>query len=128
MKISIRRVGEGDTLELTSHGLHSPTQSTSSHSRLDELKRSLSLGVVRHCTPPEIRAQSLANLYRWKKQGTWVSAYDEWIDIMTHGSDGEMFAAMLGRDDSANRLRQSMPYVGLLAQEEVKKAYEEAGS
>jgi antitoxin component of MazEF toxin-antitoxin module len=121
-------VGEGDTLELTAHGLRSPARSASAHVRLDELKRSLSLSVVRHCTPAEIRAQSLANLHRWKKQGAWVSAYDEWLDIMTRGSDGELFAAMLGRDDSATRLRQSMPYVGLLAQEEVDRVYEEAGS
>jgi antitoxin component of MazEF toxin-antitoxin module len=121
-------VGEGDSLELTPHGLRSPARSRSSHSRLDELKRSLSLSVVRHCTPAEIRAQSLANLHRWKKQGTWVSAYDEWTDIMTRGGDGELFAAMLGRDDGAHRLRQSMPYVGLLAQEEVQRVYEEAGS
>jgi hypothetical protein len=55
-----------------------------------------------------------------------VSAYDEWTAILERGSDGELFAAMLGRDDQSNRLRQSMPYVGLLSQEEVKSIYEEA--
>jgi hypothetical protein len=67
-------------------------------------------------------------LYRWKAQGTWVSAYDEWTAILTTGSDGELFAAMLGRDDQSNRLRQSMPYVGLLSQEEVKRIHEETGA
>jgi hypothetical protein len=95
---------------------------------LDELKRSLSLAVVRHFSPQEIRAQSLANLYRWKSQGTWVSAYDQWTEILSRGSDGELFNAMLGRDDNSNRLRQSMPYVGLLSQDEVKTIYEEAGA
>jgi hypothetical protein len=35
---------------------------------------------------------------------------------------------MLGRDDNSIRLRQSMPYVGLLSQEEVKKIREEAAA
>jgi hypothetical protein len=120
-------VGEGDTLEMTERGIR-PALGGSSHLKLDELKRSLSLAVIRSCTPQEIRAQSLANLYRWKKQGTWVSAYDEWTEILENGGDGALFAAMLGRDDQSNRLRQSMPYVGLLAQEEVKRIYEEEGA
>jgi len=95
---------------------------------LDELKRLLSLAVIRHFSPQEIRAQSIANLYRWKRQGTWVSAYDHWTEILQRGSDGELFNAMLGRNDNSNRLRQSMPYVGLLSQEQVKEIYEEAGA
>jgi hypothetical protein len=121
-------VGEGDALELTEHGIRPATPPGSSHAILDELKRSLSLAVIRRCTPQEIRAQSLANLYRWKAQGMWVSAYDEWTEILEKGGDGALFAAMLGRDDNAIRLRQSMPYVGLLSQEEVKKLYEEAAA
>ena len=119
-------VGEGDVLELTRRGIAPPGSKGRSHLMLDELKRSLSLAVIRDFDPKEIRAQSLANLYRWKGQGTWVSAYDEWTEILQKGSDGELFNAMLGRDDNSNRLRQSMPYVGLLSQEEVKNIYEEA--
>lgn len=115
-------------LALGERGIRPFPKSGSSHEVLDELKRLLSLAVVRRCTPQEIRAQSLANLYCWKKQGTWASAYDEWTEILQRGSDGELFAAMLGRDDQSNRLRQSMPYVGLLSQEEVKRIYEEAGA
>lgn len=121
-------VGEGDTLELTERGIRPATPRGSSHLVLDELKRSLSLAVIRRCTPQEIRAQSLANLYRWKAQGMWVSAYDEWTEILEKGGDGALFAAMLGRDDNSIRLRQSMPYVGLLSEEEVKKLYEEAAA
>jgi antitoxin component of MazEF toxin-antitoxin module len=122
-------VGEGDSLELTQRGIAPAAASRGrSHLLLDELKRSLSLAVVRHFSPQEIRAQSLANLYRWKSQGTWISAYDQWSEILRKGNDGELFNAMLGRDDNSNRLRQSMPYVGLLSQEEVKKIYEEAGA
>jgi antitoxin component of MazEF toxin-antitoxin module len=121
-------VGEGDALELTEHSIRPLARRGSSHQRLDELKRSLSLAVIRCSTPQEIRAQSLANLHRWKAQGTWVSAYDEWTEIMEKGSDGELFAAMLGRDDNSMRLRQSMPYVGILSQEEVKKIHDEAAA
>jgi hypothetical protein len=76
----------------------------------------------------QIRAQSLANLHRWKQQGTWVSAFDEWLQILEGGSDGALFAAMLGRDQNSNRLRQSVPFVGLLSPEKVKVIYEEARS
>jgi antitoxin component of MazEF toxin-antitoxin module len=146
MKLELRRIGnslgiivpketlqnwsvsEGDCLQLSERGIRPFAKPGSSHEVLDELKRLLSLAVIRRCTTPEIRAQSLANLFRWKKQGTWISAYDEWTEILTTGSDGELFAAMLGRDDHSNRLRQSMPYVGLLPTDEVKRIYEEAGA
>jgi hypothetical protein len=121
-------VGEGDTLELTERGIRPLAHGGSSHLKLDQLKRSLSLAVIRRCTAQEIRAQSLANLYRWKSQGAWVSAYDEWTEILENGGDGELFAAMLGRDDNSIRMRQSMPYVGLLSQEEVKKIHEEGAA
>lgn len=121
-------VGEGDALELTERGIRPATRAGLSHAVLDELKRFLALAVVRRFTPQEIRAQSLANLHRWKNQGTWFSAYDEWKRLMETGGDGELFAAMLGHDDRSNRLRQSMPFVGLLSQKEVEHLYEEAGA
>jgi antitoxin component of MazEF toxin-antitoxin module len=121
-------VGEGDALELTQGRIAPSARRSRSHLMLDELKRLLSLAVIRHFSPQEIRAQSIANLYRWKRQGTWVSAYDHWTEILQRGSDGELFNAMLGRDDNSNRLRQSMPYVGLLSQEQVKEIYEEAAA
>ena len=59
-------------------------------------------------------------------RGVWVSAFDEWREIAKSGDDGVLFAAMLGRDEDAVRLRQSAPYAGLLSQEEVGKLNEEA--
>lgn len=144
MKLTIRRIGnslgvilpkttldawglgEGNTLELSGDEIRPCKRWRLSHQALDELKRTLALAVVRRFTPQEIRAQSLANLHRWKKQGAWVSAYDEWQAIIEVGSDGALFAAMLGRDDRSNRLRQSPPYVGLLPRKEVRKLNEEA--
>jgi antitoxin component of MazEF toxin-antitoxin module len=146
MKLTIRRIGnslgvilpktvldrwglgEGDTLELTERGIRPPGDPGLSHERLDRHKRALALAVVRCFTPQQIRAQSLANLHRWKKQGAWVSAYSEWQDLVERGDDGELFAAMLGHDERANRLRQSPPYVGLLPREQVQKLNEEAAA
>lgn len=85
------------------------------------------MAVLREHSAREIRAKILNNLDRWKRQDSWVSAYDEWDHIARSGDDGALFDAMLGPDENAVRLRQSMPYVGLLSQQEVKRLYEEAG-
>ncbi|HVO48914.1 MAG TPA: AbrB/MazE/SpoVT family DNA-binding domain-containing protein [Steroidobacteraceae bacterium] len=146
MRLTVRRIGnslgvivprptlrawnlkEGDELELTATDIRPPTVRGFSHDRLDELKRSISLAVVDRFKPGQIRAQILANLHRWKTQGTWVSAYDEWKAIAENEDDGRLFAAMLGRDEEATRLRQSMPFVGLLSQEQVRSLNEEAAA
>jgi hypothetical protein len=121
-------MGEGDTLELSERGLRPPARRGFSHQELDQLRHVLSLAVVRAHTGREIRAQILANLQRWREQGAWVSAYDEWRRIAQADDDGVLFAAMLGRDQEAVRLRQSMPYVGLLSDAEVRRLHEEAGA
>lgn len=122
-------VGEGDALELTARDIRPATQGAGfSHRALDELKRSIALAVLRRFTPREIRAQILGNLYRWKSQGTWVPAYDEWRDLASREDDAALYAAMLGRDEHAVTLRQSMPFVGLLSQDEVRRLHEEAAA
>jgi antitoxin component of MazEF toxin-antitoxin module len=144
MKVAIRRIGnslgiilpkstldawglgEGSHLELTGGGIRPAAKSVSSHHILDDHKRRLAAAVASRFTPHLIRAHSLANLQRWKSSGAWVSAYDEWRQILEKGSDGELFVVMLGRDEHANRLRQSAPYAGLLPREEVMKLNEEA--
>ena len=119
-------VEEGDQLELSERGIRPVASRGLSHQALDELKRSIALAVVRGFTPRQIRAQIIANLHRWRRQGAWVSAYDEWQGIAERGDDGELFSAMLGVDEEAVRLRQSMPFVGLLSQSEVRRLHEEA--
>lgn len=146
MKLSIRRIGnslgvilpkstldawglgEHDYLILNERGIRPPGQIVSGHDALDEHKRAIALSLIRLFTPQEIRAQGLANLHRWKQAGAWVAAYDEWQAILERGDDAELFAAMLGRDDQSNRLRQSPPYVGLLPREEVRRLNEEAAA
>jgi antitoxin component of MazEF toxin-antitoxin module len=143
MKLVLRRIGnslgvilprsvlrawhldEGDCLELTERGIRPRRYSESSHQDLDDHKRNLATLIVTRFAPLLIRAHSLANLHRWKKSGAWVSAYDEWREILETASDGALFAVMLGRDEEANRLRQSPPYVGLLPRDEVRRLNEE---
>jgi hypothetical protein len=84
--------------------------------------------VVARFSVAQIRAQILANLHRWKAQGAWVSAYDEWKRLAKRNDDGALLAAMLGDDEHSNRLRQSAPYVGLLAPEEVQRINEQAAA
>jgi antitoxin component of MazEF toxin-antitoxin module len=146
MKVAIRRVGnslgvilpkamltawrlqEGDSLELTERGIRPPVQPRAAHDILDEHKRRLAAAVAARFPPRLIRAQSLANLHRWQEADAWVAAYDEWKEIMERGSDGRLYAAMLGHDEHSNQLRQSPPYVGLLPPEEVRKLNEEAAA
>ncbi len=117
---------EGDSLELTEHGLRPPRRRGFRHQELDELRLKMALAIVRQFTPTQVRAQILANLHRWQRQGMWVSAFDEWRDIANRNDDGALFAAMLGRHEEAVRLRQSAPYVGLLSPREVQHLNEEA--
>ena len=129
-KASLARwnVGEGGYLELTDRAIRPLSRRLSAHEILDEHKRKLAAAVAARFPSALIRAQSLANLHRWKQNGAWVSAYDEWQRILEHGSDGELFTAMLGRDEQSTRLRQSAPYVGLLPREEVRRLNEEAAA
>jgi antitoxin component of MazEF toxin-antitoxin module len=143
MRLTVRRIGnslgviipkarleawgvrEGGKLELSDRGIR-PVTTASAHRALDELKLSIALEVVRHFSAAQIRAQILANLHRWKAGGSWVPAYGEWEAIAKSRDDGALFAAMLGRNDKGERLRQSMPFVGLLSKAEVRRLNEEA--
>ena len=122
-------LGEGDHLELTGKRIAPPGEASgSSHGRLDEHKRRIAAAVVSRFPANAIRAHSLANLFRWRAAGAWVSAYDEWREILEGSDDGALFAAMLGRDERSNRLRQSPPYVGMLPREEVSQLNEQAAA
>src|SRR5262245_60371528 len=102
-------VGEGDALELTGRAMRPPRRGGFTQQELDEHRRNIALAVVGNFTARQIRAQIEANLHRWKRQGVWGKAYEEWQQIAASGADGELFAAMLGRDENAVRLRQSAP-------------------
>jgi antitoxin component of MazEF toxin-antitoxin module len=119
-------VGEGNSLELSGDRIRPLRQSVPAHEVLHELKRKLAVAVVERFATNFIRRHGLACLRRWKERGTWVSAYDEWKSILESNDDGELYLAMLGRDERSNRLRQSPPYVGLVPRDEVRRLNEEA--
>lgn len=87
---------------------------TNRQTLLDEKKLASAKRVLQLCTFDQIRLKSLANIERWKSQGTWVSAFDEWRLLMVQGTDQDIAAVMTGDDERCNRLRQSAPYVGLV--------------
>jgi hypothetical protein len=119
---------EGDLLELTADGLFPPRHHAKGNAqqRLDEFKRSLALEVVRRIPIAQIRRESLRNLERWRANGVWGGAYEEWRRLIEQGSDAALFAVMVGQDEEANRLRQSPPYMGLLPDAVLEKLREEA--
>jgi len=135
VKLTIRRVGNsqgvllpkevinrwglsvGDYLLLDDESIRPPPKKNA-HELLDELKRAISVEVLARFSLQDIRAKAQLNLERWRAAGTWGGAYDEWQAVL-RGNDENLVKTMLGHDDRSNRLRQSMPYVGLLPQEVV---------
>ena len=115
-----------DLKHLNERGIRPIGKSTSAHEVLDELKRKLAAEIASRFTPKLIRAHSLGNLHRWQRNGVWGPVYAEWQTLLEDTNDGKLFAAMLGRDEHSNRLRQSPPYVGLLPREVVRRLNEEA--
>lgn len=118
------RLAEGDSLKLSATGIR-PGVGRNAQVRLDDFKRALALEVVRRNSPATIRQRSLENLQRWRDSGAWCTAYDVWHSIVESGDDGKLFAAMLGQDAEANRLRQSPPYMGMLPDAVLEKLREE---
>lgn len=114
----------GDEMEVQERAL-APARKLDKAS-LDDLRLRRALEIVRRFTPAQIRAKGLANLHRWKSIGSWGRVYEEWEAILRDPDDGRLFAAMLGRDEDAMRLRLSAPYVGLLERETVDRMNEEA--
>jgi hypothetical protein len=106
-------------------GIRPPPRRRNAQELLDELKISNALEVVRRFAPNEIRLHSRKNLLRWKAAGVWSRAYEEWHRIIEGGDDGELLKVMVGRDERANRLRQSMPYAGMLPREVVLRLEQE---
>jgi hypothetical protein len=84
------------------------------HKHIDEFKLHAALAILASAELSIIRQVSLANLQRWQQNGTWVSAFDEWRELMTRGNDADVIEAMSSRSERSNRLRQSAPYSGIL--------------
>jgi hypothetical protein len=90
-------------------------------SQLDSLKLEMAQAVLKEVDMAILRRRSLENLERWRENGSWCSAFAEWQELMASGSDAEVVSAMTGSDETANRLRQSAPYVGLLPRKSTER-------
>lgn len=93
---------------------------------LNQVKHRISCEVLSRFPLPEIRIKAFDNLARWKSQGTWGQAYDDWLDILENGDDLMLTAAMIGSSERSEELRQSMPYVGMLDQALVAQIHADA--
>jgi prevent-host-death family protein len=98
------------------------------HARLDAIKHRISCVVLATFPLTEIKRRSLANIERWRVNGTYGPAYEEWSRIILDPDDTSMIAAMVGFSDHANQLRQSIPYVGMLDKDVVRKFNEEVAA
>lgn len=83
----------------------------------NERRRRNAAEILKRFDIQTIRPKGLQNMERWKANGVWVSAHEEWKIIVTDRSDDEIVAVMTGIDERSVRLRQSAPYVGLLDEE-----------
>jgi hypothetical protein len=93
---------------------------------LDKIKRDIAVEVIKRHAPEAIRRQSLENLERWKRQGVWGKPYEEWEKLLREGNDNDLLEAMLGVDERSNRMRQSMPYAGMLPRQVVERLNKQA--
>lgn len=117
-----------DRLHALFGSLHDEPAAASSHARLDEHKRRIGELILERHTLAEVRAKSLENLKRWKARGAWNAAYAEWQGILEHGTDEHLVRAMTAHDEECDRLRQSMPYVGLLDRKLVRRLNEKVAA
>lgn len=100
-------------------------EKVNSHLALDAIKHRIACEVLARFTIAEIKTRSLANIERWRNNGTGGPAYDEWERLASDPDDSKMIAVMQGTGDYSNQLRQSPPFVGMLDRELVRKINEE---
>ncbi len=66
---------------------------------------------------PQLIGVASRNIDRWKQQGRSESYLSEWESVLRKGV-GEVVSVLRSAGQRAKRLRQSSPFVGILAQEE----------
>lgn len=115
-----RRVRREVTIGDTTVQLGFPSRAINKQELQDRRKLAMARLIVEKFTVSDIRKRSLENIARWQKNGVWVSAFEEWRELLTSGADPQLLAVMTGLDENSNRLRQSAPYAGLLTQAEVE--------
>lgn len=93
--------------------------------RLNEVSLALAKEVLTRHSIATIRAKGLSNIDRWHANGVWTSAFAEWQDILSRGSDEDVINAMTSMDQRSVRLRQSAPYPGLIDEETRRRIFDE---
>ena len=132
----VLRAAESMPVQITNHGkpvvrimsvkqADKLMQGPNQHDALDNMKHRISCEVLARFSIAVIRQQARDNLARWRANGAWSKTYDEWQAIIESNDDHALVARMVGLDQDSNRLRQSMPYVGLLDQTRVRQLHEE---
>lgn len=95
---------------------------------LDDIKHRISCEVLASFPIGTIKDRSRENIARWRRNGTTGLAYEEWLDIIDSDDDGKLINAMVGLNENSNRLRQSIPYVGMLHKSLVRELNEKIRS
>lgn len=116
------RVRREVTIGDTTVQLGLPKFGSSEQDRQDRRKLAMATAIAKKFAMPHIRRLSLSNMQRWEEKGVWVTAFDEWRELLINGTDQQVLSVLLGADERSNRLRQSAPYTGLLTQAEVEAA------
>lgn len=93
------------------------------HDVLDGMRHRIGCEILSRFPLSTVRDRSRNNLLRWRAQGVWSESYDEWLRIIESGSDIFLVSVMIGFDEDCYRLRQSMPYVGMLEQSLVRRIH-----
>jgi antitoxin component of MazEF toxin-antitoxin module len=118
-------IAPGDTIEIDENRIRAVQSKPNLHASLDAVKLEIGVRILSRFSVDEIRSRSLENLKRWKRQDVWGTVHEEWLRIVRAKSDGVLIGAMLGRDENSNRLRQSIPYTGMLTDKEVRAIREQ---
>jgi hypothetical protein len=99
------------------------TQTSEAHQHLDSINWLIANEVVTCFPMGEIRRSCKRNLLLWKEHGIWPIVYQEWYDLLEHGTDLMAYDAILGDSGNSKRLRQSAPYVGMPDKETVNRIH-----
>lgn len=87
---------------------------------MEEFRVAVAQTILERFSLQEVRQKSIENLERWKSKGTWSIYYEEWMTLMSDGTDEDVIHAMTSPDDRASRLRGASPYPGLLDEDAIK--------
>lgn len=98
------------------------------HDRLDERRRRTHQAIVQKIdADPSLLAVPGKNIERWVRWSGYVPAvYAEWRGLLDRPWQ-EIRTILLSTDETAVRLRQSTPFVGILSQAERRAIYEQVG-